>query len=329
MQTDNNKGEWGMDIAKIIFETLDKFCDKSQNNAVVFDGADKIFVKTDVVYNTRIPEPCVLDYYKPDGEGPFPVIFYIHGGGFMAGDKDYRKALGTWFALQGFFAINVNYGLSPDYVFPKPVKHLFSALNWVVRNAEKLNLDLEKITVAGDSAGAYYALVMACVSENENLQKMLSVNPKVSFVASILNCGIYDIKKALDGKFLFDLNKKVFQATTGITDKEYLKYKYRQFCSPINFVTRAYPPTFLFYAEKDLLCKGQAEELIERFDENDIYFESFCSTSVLDNHCFSLDWKNKTAQAGNRMLEDFLLKLKNGDLPRRQSETTIYIRGKK
>ena len=317
-----------MDIAKIIFETLDKVCDKSQNSTGTIEGEEKIFIKSNVVYNTRNAGVCVLDYYKPEGEGPFPVIFNIHGGGFMAGDKDYRKNLGIWYALHGYFTVNVNYGLSPEYMFPKPIKHLFSALNWLVRNAEKLNLDLNNIVIAGDSAGAFYALTMACIVDDEELQKFLKIEPKANFVAAILNCGIYDIKKCLDAKYLFDLNKKIFEATTGVSEKEFLRYKYRPFCSPINYVSRNFPPSFLFYAEKDLLCKGQAEMLIEKLDEKDIYLESFCSSSLMDNHCFSLDWKSKAAQAGNKMLEDFLEKLKNGDLPRRQSETTIYIRGK-
>ena len=317
-----------MDIAKIVFELLDRVSDKIQNDTTDFEGLEKIVTKTDVIYNKRVPKACVLDYYKPEGNGPFPVVLYIHGGGFMAGDKMYRKALGSWFALNGFFAINVNYGLSPEYVFPKPLKHLFAALGWIKRNAESLNLDLSKIVVAGDSAGAYYALSLAAIAESEELKQKLDVKTDLTFCATILNCGVYDIKKALEGKFLFDLNKKVFEATTGITEDEFVRYKYKKFCSPIEFVDKGFPPTFLIYAEKDLLCKGHADILIEKFDEKDVYFESFCSTSVLNNHCFSLEWKKKTAQTANQMLETFLLKIKNNDLPRRQSETTIYIRGK-
>jgi len=317
-----------VDIAKIVFELLDKVSDKVQNGTTDFDGTENITIKNDIIYNKRVPKACVLDYYKPEGKGPFPVVLYIHGGGFMAGDKAYRKALGTWFALNGYFAINVNYGLSPEYVYPKPLKHLFAALGWIKRNADELNLNLEKIVVAGDSAGAFYALSLAAIIDNEDLKKKLGVKCDLSFAATILNCGVYDIKKSLDGYFLFDINKKVFEATTGITEDEFMHYKYRKFCSPLELIEKGFPPTFLIYAEKDLLCKGQGEMLIEKFDEKDVYFESFCSTSVLNNHCFSLEWKRKTAQVANQMLESFLLKLKNNDLPRHQSQTTIYIRGK-
>ena len=317
-----------MDIAKIVFELLDRVGDKVQNDTTEFEGIEKVTIKNDIIYNRRVPSACVLDYYKPEGKGPFPIVLYIHGGGFMAGDKTYRKALGTWFALNGFFTINVNYGLSPEYVFPKPLKHLFAALGWIKRNAEELNLDTNKIVVAGDSAGAYYALSMAAIADNDELKKKLKITNDLSFSATILNCGIYDIKKALEGKFLFDINKKVFEASTGITEDEFMHYKYRKFCSPLDLVERGFPPTFLIYAEKDLLCNGHAELLIEKFDEKDVYFESFCSTSVLNNHCFSLEWKRKTAQIANQMLETFLLKFKNNDLPRKQSETTVYIRGK-
>lgn len=315
-----------MDIAKTIFELLDKVCDKGQNEDIGFDGFENVFIKNDVVYNNRDAKTCVLDYYKPEGDGPFPVVLYIHGGGFMAGDKNYRKGLGLWFATKGFFTINVNYGLSPDYVFPRPLMHLVYASNWIYKNAEKFNLDLNKIIVAGDSAGAFYALSLECVCEDEDLQKKLKIQPKISFAASILNCGIYDIKKALDGKYLFDLNKKVFEATTGISEKEFVKYKYKHFCSPVDFVSKNYPPTFLIYAEKDLLCKGHADLLIDKFDQKDIYFESFCSSSVLNNHCFSLEWKRKTAKRANQLLEIFLLKFINNDLPNHQSETTVYVR---
>lgn len=315
-----------LDISKVIFEAIDKIFNKSQNVDVEIAGEDDITVIKDIRYSACKKFNALLDvYYNKEIKTKMPVMFYIHGGGFVAGGKEYRRALSKWFAVQDYFVVNVNYGLSPDCVFPEQIKHLVAALNWVKRNAHKYNLDLDKIVVSGDSAGGYFASMLACVCESENLKKKLNVKTDLKFCACVLNCGLYDMKSILSKRMPFSINNKIFESYTGIKKDEIEHYKYKDSCSPLSIINKSFPPTFLIYAEKDVFCSGQAERLIKKFDDKNIYYESYMSTSIFANHCFSLEWKGKAAERANILQAKFLEKVKNGDLPRHQSETSICV----
>ncbi|MCH5163827.1 MAG: alpha/beta hydrolase [Clostridiales bacterium] len=316
-----------MDIAKFVFDAIDVAFDKRFNKYFYIEGADDVVITKDVLYSYADTKTCLLDYYYvPKKKGLYPVIFNIHGGGFMAGGKEYRRALCTWYAVDGLFVINVDYGLCPSCHFPTPILHLVEALNWVVKNAKRLRLDLSRMAVCGDSAGGYYAAMLAAITQSEQMQKAFKVKTKAKFSAAILNCGLYDIHESLNRRMLLDLNKKIFTSYTGIEESEFSEYKYKDFCSPLPFITDGFPPTFIIYAERDIFCGGQAEHMIKELEKNDIYYESYHSVSMRRNHCFSLDWANREAKEVNALLKDFVGKMVDGTLPRRQSETDICIR---
>ena len=154
-----------MGLAKALFVAIDKLYDPLQNKRRMTKFKDVDFViDTDIVYDESAPDICKLDTYRVAREGKYPVLFYIHGGGFVAGDKKYRRALSRWSANQGYFVVNVNYGLGPDCLFPEPLRQIVRAFNWVEKHAEELNLDTDRMIVSGDSAGGYYAAMLACVT---------------------------------------------------------------------------------------------------------------------------------------------------------------------
>lgn len=316
-----------MDVAKFIFDAIDVAFDKRQNKSLVIEGADSVVVTKDILYSELNPDVCLLDYYYvPKKTGVYPVLFNIHGGGFMAGGKEYRRALCTWFAVDGLFVVNVNYGLCPDCSFPTPIIHLVAALKWVVDNAELLRLDLSRLAICGDSAGGYYAAMLAAISESEEMQTAFDVSLNVKFRAAILNCGLYDISKSLQRRMVLRLNKKIFTSYTGIKEEEFDSYKYKDFCSPLPFINENFPATFIVYAQKDIFCGGQAQYMLDMLDKNDIYYESYHSISHRRNHCFSLEWTSREAKEVNALIKDFVGKMIDGTLPRRQSESDIKIR---
>lgn len=316
-----------MDIAKFIFNVIDVTFDKKQNKRMKFDHAEDVVVTKDVLYSTSMPKTCRMDYYYvPKKRGKYPVMFNIHGGGFVAGDKEYRRALCTWHALNGFFTVNVNYGLCPECNFPTPVRHLVAALNYVARFAKLLRLDLDKMVVTGDSAGAYYAAMLAAICGSEKMQTALKVKTNAKFCAAVLNCGLYDLESIKERRLMFDLNKKVFDSYTGIDEDVFLKSEYKEICSPLPFMGEDFPATFVVYADKDIFCGGQAEFLTRRLDELDVYYESYHSVSMLRNHCFSLEWASREAKEVNALIRKFLDKALCGTLPAKMSDATEIIR---
>ncbi len=317
-----------MKFTKAVFEAIDIAFNKKQNESFTIEGAESVVVTKDVLYHTGDVNNCKLDYYyipKTTSE-KYPVILNIHGGGFVAGDKVYRKSLCTWLATQGFFVVNANYGLCPECRFPTPILQLTRALNWIHKFSKILKLDLSRVVISGDSAGAYYASMLCALATNAELQKAFKIKPKIVPTACILNCGLYDLDHALKSKIILDLNSRVFEDYTGISEEHILRYKYKEYCSPLSFITKHFPPALLIYADKDIFCKGQTEKLIEKLNENDIYFESYNSLSHFANHCFSLTWTNTPAKEANALLEKFLNKVYNNTLPKHQSQTTEQIR---
>ena len=295
-----------MSIATTIFKAIDVLFDHPQNKRRKNYYKDVDFiVEKDISYHDD--EACRLDtYFVKNDVGRYPVMFYIHGGGFVAGDKHHRRAVSEWFAVQGYFVVNVNYGLCPEYKFPAPLQHLIYALNWIKNNAEKYNLDLDKIVIAGDSAGAYYSTAVISVVNHKEIQEKIGVTTDIAFKGALLNCGIYDIGTALGGKLPLNMGAVILKDFADIDVKDIDTYEYLDLCTTVELVNEKFPPAFITYAEKDIFCKGQSERLMAKLEENGVYHEEYHSTKFASNHCFCLNWKGKDATTNNGMVEKFL-----------------------
>ena len=298
-----------MSAATVIFKAIDYMFDLQQNPIGRTKRNMKNVVKTtDIVYDESDKKACTLDTFViPKEEGKYPVIFEIHGGGFVAGDKKYRRCLSAWYAQElGAFVVNVNYGLSPKYKFHQVIPQLVNAVNWVADHAEELRLDLSRFVVTGDSAGGYYSAYLAVLQSNPELQKRLGVEMKAKFTGTVLDCGIYDIVTALGQKVLFNLTDSICYDFVGVHTNEIEKYEYIDVVSPSSFVNSEFPVAFITLAAKDFFCGGQGEYLSKQLDDLGIYHEVYASTKFTDNHTFPLTWTSKAAKANNEQAITFL-----------------------
>ena len=133
---------------------------------------------------TPRPEADVTDFEIPFGEGGavelrivrpkggkgrLPVVFYIHGGGWVMGDKNTHDRLVREIAVRtGAAVVFVNYTPSPEAQYPVPLRQIMTALRYIVAHADELKLDAARIAVAGDSVGGNMAaaLTLMCKAEN-------------------------------------------------------------------------------------------------------------------------------------------------------------------
>jgi acetyl esterase len=96
--------------------------------------------------------------YRPEGDGPFPALLYFHGSGWVILNIDVvdipLRALAN---RTGCVMIAVNYQKAPEHKFPTAFDDCYAALQWVVANAEELDIDPTRIGVGGDSAGGNLA----------------------------------------------------------------------------------------------------------------------------------------------------------------------------
>lgn len=111
--------------------------------------------------------PIPVRIYTPEGEGPFGVFVYYHGGGWVVGDIPSHE--GVCCALAngaGCVVVSVDYRLAPEYKYPAAADDCYAATKWVAENAESFGGDSSRIAVGGDSAGGNLAAVVTLMARD-------------------------------------------------------------------------------------------------------------------------------------------------------------------
>lgn len=126
----------------------------------------RVDVEHDVPYRSRRRRFHLLDIYRRrDASGPLPTIMYIHGGAFSMMSKDTHRVMAYVLAAQGYQVFNVNYRLGPVHTYPKPLKDVMAALEWIVDHGSKYGADVDRLAIIGESAGANLATALTyCVT---------------------------------------------------------------------------------------------------------------------------------------------------------------------
>ena len=114
--------------------------------------------------------------YTPDGVGPFPVIVYFHGGGWVIGNKQVYDGGARGLAAQAHaVVVSVDYRLSPEAKFPAAWDDSLAAYKWTLANAATMKGDPKKLALAGESAGGNLAVATAIAARDAGLQAPLHV----------------------------------------------------------------------------------------------------------------------------------------------------------
>ncbi|MDP6041664.1 MAG: alpha/beta hydrolase fold domain-containing protein, partial [Candidatus Latescibacteria bacterium] len=119
-----------------------------------------VTVHKDLIYGQVGERKLPLDLYLPsDTSSPVPVVIWVHGGGWRGGSKgNGGRALNM--TKRGFAVVDVEYRLSGEAIFPAQIEDCKTAIRWVKANAEKYNLDANRIGAWGSSAGGHLVAMM-------------------------------------------------------------------------------------------------------------------------------------------------------------------------
>src|SRR6202158_2818554 len=110
----------------------------------------------DVHYGEVHGFQLTLDAHIPDASGPFPAAILVHGGGWVAGDKQqYITYIFQPLSDAGFAWFSVNYRLAPQYKFPADADDVEAGIRFVKANAARYKVDPRRIALLGESAGGH------------------------------------------------------------------------------------------------------------------------------------------------------------------------------
>jgi acetyl esterase len=116
-----------------------------------------------------------LRVYTPKGDGPFPLMVYFHGSGFVVCSLDTHDFMcRNLCAGTGCVVVSVDYRLAPEHKFPAAVDDCLAATLWAQANASALRADPGRVLLAGDSAGGNLAAVTALRIRDEGGPKLLA-----------------------------------------------------------------------------------------------------------------------------------------------------------
>jgi len=119
---------------------------------------DGVVWQADIEYSNPGDEHLHLNLARPkSGEGPFPAVLCIHGGGFRAGKRDSYDSLCIKLAERGYVAGTMTYRLAPKHKFPAAIYDTKAAVRWLRANAATYKINPDKIGVTGGSAGGHLA----------------------------------------------------------------------------------------------------------------------------------------------------------------------------
>ena len=122
------------------------------------------------VVDMEVPAPDVavgVRAYTPAGAGPFPVVVWMHGGGWVLGSVNSTDATCRAMANDTpCVVVSVEYRLAPETKFPGPAEDCYAVAQWVATNGARLNADTSRMAIAGASAGGNLAAAVALMARD-------------------------------------------------------------------------------------------------------------------------------------------------------------------
>ena len=210
-------------------------------------------VERDLPYCTMDGITLEMDFYWPqEGEGPFPVVVYVHGGGWTSGDKSegidkYRDDL----VFAGFAIVAVNYRLAHEAQFPAMIEDVKCAVRHLRAHAETYNIDPDAIGALGTSAGGHLVNLLGTADRSAgwDVGPYLDESSHVNAVVSMY--GPADLRIEFPGN-----TSKGIRTIFGITD-----FSEMGFASPVTYATADDASFLLIHGEDDQLVPIEQSEL--------------------------------------------------------------------
>lgn len=198
----------------------------------------------------------VLDFWQAEGDGPRPLLVYIHGGGWIGGDKKQAEAKFRPFLDKGISYAAINYRLTGQAALPAPVHDAARAIQFIRSKAKDWNINPDRIALTGGSAGACTSMWILL---HDDLANGDSADPIARYSTRVTAAAVAGGQTSIDPKVIEPwlgpnvlkhrmINMAVGEATIEDALKNYDDHKarYVEF-SPYNHLDGGDPPLLMTY----------------------------------------------------------------------------------
>jgi acetyl esterase/lipase len=264
----------------------------------------------DITYSV-VPgfRPLILDLYLPKGNGPHPLVLYIHGGGWVGGHTRHSGALEGFprvlasLAAEGFAVASIEYRLSGEAPFPAQLQDVRAALRYLRTNAQRYGIDAARVAAWGGSAGGHLAALLATSCGDTSLDPAPAAPRSECIQAAVTWYGVFDFAPVLGG----DGNASRLLDCKGPCEPAKVAR-----ASPITYISGKSPPFLLIHGENDKTVDVAQSRLAEqRFKAAGVHVESlympgvdhsFIGTSAEQTRAATLKATNATFDFFHRQL---------------------------
>jgi acetyl esterase/lipase len=218
-------------------------------------------IDRDITYCAPDSNPQKMDVYFPVNlsDQPMPVIVYIHGGGWSAGDKQEGAGLlrGSGVLARGYLGVSLNYRLAPQYKWPAQIEDVKCAIRYLRANASAYRLDPNRIGVWGSSAGGHLVAMLGAAgpSAGFDVGEYADQSSRVQAVVDMF--GPADLTTLVSAPAA-PLGESVFGATSR-GDPVLTR------ASPVTYVAPGDPPFLILQGDQDkTVPPSQSQEMYDR-----------------------------------------------------------------
>lgn len=270
---------------------------------------DEVEIVSDIAYGED-KKWQLLDVFRPKKrEGLLPVIFNVHGGGWVYGDKDLYRFYCAELAKEGFVVVSFSYRLTPQIAYPEHLHDVNSAMKWTALNIAEYGGNIKRLGIIGDSAGGEMAAMYTCALINPQCREKLGLcMPDVKIKATVLNCSVCDIEegmRGIDERMSEEQREELISAILGADYSEEEKLLGR----PCEFITADFPVSYIMTSNGDFL-RHQQHLLTEALTEKGVSFEyhEYGDKSEMLWHVFHCNIRSEAAKICNKSECDFFRK---------------------
>ena len=231
--------------------------DKSTMNAIgskrKIDMAQFKKTELDLPYADTNNKKQTLDIvYPTHDKAPYKTIVLIHGGGWMFGDKETESIASVFQATtQGYAVVSINYRLSDEVTWPKPLHDAKAAIRFIRANADKYQLDTKNLVAWGGSAGGHIAEMLGATNDQPAFEDLTMGNAAYSSAIQ----GIVAWYPVSDISGLTDAGTVPANKIMGF-DVRANKDKTHD-ASPVNLVAKDFPPVLFVHGTNDNIVPYQ------------------------------------------------------------------------